>query len=79
MYCTPIGGYTYVFKLGHGSNGAPVFTQAGRTHELSAGRIGVGIPTITTYKDQPGTGIMWLTVSNEISPAANSMLTTPGR
>lgn len=48
-------------KLGLDSNGKPQFTQVGSTARNSAGRVGVGIPTITTYKGQPGTGILWVT------------------
>lgn len=62
IYCSPIGAATSVYKLGHDKNGAPEFSKAGQTPVTSAARIGVGVPTITSYKGQPGTGIMWLTV-----------------
>ncbi|KAK4918866.1 hypothetical protein LTR28_013093, partial [Elasticomyces elasticus] len=38
-----------------------VFTLVGATTETSAGRVGPGIPTITTYKGQAGTAILWST------------------
>jgi hypothetical protein len=50
-----------VFKFGHDVYGGPLFTQVANTTETSV--FGVGPPTITTYKDQPGTGIVWSTVS----------------
>ncbi|OCL12432.1 hypothetical protein AOQ84DRAFT_419738, partial [Glonium stellatum] len=36
----------------------------GKTNEISAGRVGVGIPTVTSYKGQAGTGIVWMTDPN---------------
>jgi hypothetical protein len=51
-----------VFKFGHDAYGGPLFTQVANTTETSV--FGVGPPTITTYKDQPGTGIVWSTVSS---------------
>ena len=51
---------TYAYKLGFTQSGQPVFSQAGQTHETSAGRVGVGIPTVTSFQGQPGTGILWM-------------------
>lgn len=51
---------TYVYKLGFSGTGKPVFSQVGQTHENSAGRVGVGIPTITTNKGKEGTAILWM-------------------
>jgi len=31
-----------------------------QTDESSAGRVGVGVPTITTFKGQAGTAILWI-------------------
>ncbi|KAK6525361.1 hypothetical protein TWF694_005500 [Orbilia ellipsospora] len=64
------GGYIYaaspnyntvVYGFGKDSNGNPIFTQVGMTAELNAGRVGTGIPTITSMNGQTGTGILWLT------------------
>lgn len=51
---------TYVYKLGFSGTGKPVFSQVGQTHENSAGRVGVGIPTITTNQGKEGTAILWM-------------------
>lgn len=48
-------------KFGLDSSGKPLFTFVGQTATSSAGRVGVGVPTITTYKGQAGTGILWVT------------------
>ena len=60
IYSTPVGYPTYVYKLGFDGNGVPVFTQAGATTETSAGRVGSGVPTITTYQGKAGTAILWM-------------------
>ena len=52
IYYTPIGLGTQCFKLGFDSVGNPLFTSVGESSE-SAGRVGAGIPTITTYQGQP--------------------------
>lgn len=49
-----------MYSLGFSNTRVPVFTLVSQTAESSAGRVGVGPPTITTYKGQPGTGIMWV-------------------
>ncbi len=61
IYFTPVGASTLVYKLGLDQNGSPLFTKVGQSADTSAGRVGVGVPTITTYKGQPGTGIVWIT------------------
>lgn len=63
FYSTPVGYPTYAYKLGFDGSGKPQFTQAGKTNEASAGRVGVGIPTITTLNGQAGTAILWMAVS----------------
>lgn len=60
IYFTPVGYPTVAYKMGLDSAGKPVFTQVGATSANAAGRVGIGIPTITTYKGQPGTGILWI-------------------
>jgi iron transport multicopper oxidase len=59
IYITPVGFPTYVYKHGKDANGLPYFTQVSETTEKSSGRVGVGIPTITTFQGQPGTAIYW--------------------
>ncbi|KAL8776247.1 MAG: hypothetical protein Q9213_008342 [Squamulea squamosa] len=61
IYFTPVGEPTLAYKLGLDQNGAPLFSKVGQSADNSAGRVGVGVPTITTYKGQPGTGIVWVT------------------
>lgn len=61
IYFTPIGFPTVCYKLGFDGSGKPVFTLVGQTKTNGAGRVGIGIPTITTYKGQAGTGILWIT------------------
>ncbi|KAL8653247.1 MAG: hypothetical protein Q9226_003930 [Calogaya cf. arnoldii] len=39
--------------------GVPVFSLVGHTPEASAGRVGVGIPVITTNQGKEGTAILW--------------------
>ncbi|KAL8818955.1 MAG: hypothetical protein Q9223_002519 [Gallowayella weberi] len=60
IYSTPVGYPTYVYKLGHNGAGIPVFSQVGQTPEKSAGRVGVGIPVITTFQGKAGTAILWM-------------------
>ncbi|KUJ23286.1 WSC-domain-containing protein [Mollisia scopiformis] len=60
IYFTPVGYPTVAYKMGLDSAGAPYFTQVGQTAANSAGRVGIGIPTVTTYKGQAGTGILWV-------------------
>ncbi|KAL8742728.1 MAG: hypothetical protein Q9190_004833 [Brigantiaea leucoxantha] len=61
IYFTPVGSATIAYKLGLDQNGGPLFTKVGQTADVSAGRVGVGVPTITSYKGQAGTGILWVT------------------
>ncbi|KAF2452640.1 WSC domain-containing protein [Lineolata rhizophorae] len=61
VYYTPVGYPTYVYKLGHDESGKPVLSQVGQSPETSAGRVGVGIPTVTTNKGQAGSAILWMT------------------
>ena len=57
LYSTPVGYPTFVYKLGFSGTGQPIFSQVGQTREKSAGRVGVGIPTITNYQGKEGTAI----------------------
>ncbi|KKY27503.1 putative wsc domain-containing protein [Phaeomoniella chlamydospora] len=61
IYSTPVGYPTYAYQLGFTSAGVPKFTQTGQTSESSAGRVGVGIPTVTSLDGQEGTAILWMT------------------
>ena len=60
IYSTPVGYPTYVYKLGFTGAGVPNFSPAGQTRETSAGRVGGGVPTITTYQGKAGTAILWM-------------------
>jgi len=60
IYFTPLGNPTVCYKFGFDGNGSPFFTLAGQTPASAANRVGIGPPTITTYNDQPGTGILWI-------------------
>lgn len=63
---------TYAYKLGFDGSGRPLFTFAGQSAETSAGRVGVGVPTVTTDQGRPGSGILWMTVS--VVPLMASLL-----
>lgn len=60
IYSTPVGYPTYVYQLGFTAAGVPNFNLAAQTNEVSAGRVGVGIPTITSYQGKAGTAILWM-------------------
>jgi hypothetical protein len=60
LYVTPVGSPTYVYSLGFDAKGRPAFTLVAQTDDMSTGRVGVGPATITTYKGQTGTGILWI-------------------
>jgi WSC domain len=60
IYLTPVGFPTYVFQLGFDTSGVPIFTQVAETAESSTGRVGVGVPTITSLNGEPGTAILWM-------------------
>ncbi|TVY18072.1 WSC domain-containing protein [Lachnellula arida] len=64
IYFTPVGFPTVCYKIGLDSQGAPLFTLVGQTATNSAGRVGIGVPTITSYKGQAGTGILWISDPN---------------
>lgn len=61
LYSSPVTYNTYAYKLNFDSSGRPQFALAGQTNEVNAGRVGVGIPTITSLNGQPGTAILWIT------------------
>ncbi|KAI9776670.1 MAG: hypothetical protein M1835_005454, partial [Candelina submexicana] len=61
FYFTPVGFPTYAYKLGHDGTGKPAFTNVGHSPENSVARVGVGIPTVTSYQGKEGTGILWMT------------------
>ncbi|KAL8651207.1 MAG: hypothetical protein Q9226_004803 [Calogaya cf. arnoldii] len=61
IYFTPVGYPMFAYKLGLDQRGSPLFSKVGESPENSAGRVGVGTPTVTTYKGQSGTGIVWVT------------------
>lgn len=61
IYLTPVGYPTFCYQLGFSASGTPIFSKVAQTNEISAGRVGVGVPTVTTYKGNPGTAILWMT------------------
>ncbi|KAF8421833.1 WSC domain-containing protein [Tirmania nivea] len=61
LYMTPVGHNTVVYKFGRDANGNAVFTQIAMTDETSAGRVGAGVPTLTSLDGTPGSAILWLT------------------
>ncbi|KAF3232296.1 hypothetical protein TWF191_000068 [Orbilia oligospora] len=61
IYASSPGYNTLVYSFGKDSSGKPVFTQVGMTAETNAGRVGTGIPTVTSMNGRAGTGILWLT------------------
>ena len=61
IYFTPVGYATYAYQLGFTSTGIPQFTSVAQTNEISTGRVGVGIPTVTSLNGEPGTAILWMT------------------
>ena len=61
IYLTPVGYPTYVYQLGFTSGGVPQFSKVAQTNEISAGRVGVGIPTVTSLDGQQGSAILWMT------------------
>ncbi|PQE05793.1 wsc domain-containing protein [Rutstroemia sp. NJR-2017a BVV2] len=68
------GGFpTMCYKLGHDAQGAPLFTLFGQSQANSAGVVGIGIPTVTTYKGQAGTGILWVSDPNAGLKAYNAV------
>ncbi|KAK9366097.1 WSC domain-containing protein [Lipomyces kononenkoae] len=73
IYFTPVGFPTVCYKIGFDANGKPQFTLVGQTLTNSAGRVGTGIPTITTYQGQPGTGILWVADPDQGLQAFNAV------
>jgi iron transport multicopper oxidase len=61
IYFTPLGSPTVCYKFGFNSSGSPNFTFVGQTKTVGTLQVGIGPPTITTYKGQAGTGILWVT------------------
>jgi WSC domain-containing protein len=66
LYVNPVGYPTYVYSLGFDASGKPAFTLVAQTDDASTGAVGVGPPTITTLKGQPGTAILWIADTNGI-------------
>ncbi|CZR61108.1 related to glyoxal oxidase precursor [Phialocephala subalpina] len=61
VYTTPVGYATFAYSLGFTSAGVPQLSRAGQTNEVSAGRVGVGVPTVTSLNGQAGSAILWMT------------------
>jgi len=61
IYLTPVGYPTYCYQLDFTASGVPIFSNVAQTNEISTGRVGVGIPVITSLNNEPGTAILWMT------------------
>lgn len=59
FYCSPAFSNTFAFAFSKSKSGAPVFTQVANSTEKNA--FGVGAATVTSFKGQAGTGILWST------------------
>jgi hypothetical protein len=55
IYFVPTSGSLVCYKFGLGSDGKPLFTLAGTSAMTFAGK---GVPTVTSYNGQAGTGIV---------------------
>lgn len=73
IYFTPVGFPTVCYKLGFDGQGKPLFTLVGQTASSGAGRVGIGIPTVTTYKGQADTGILWISDPQQGLQAFNAV------
>lgn len=73
IYFTPVGAPTVCYKFGKTSQGAVQFAYVGETSASAAGRVGIGVPTVTTYKGQAGTGILWISDPNVGLQAFNAV------
>lgn len=61
IYISAVGSPTIALKLGADSNGGPLFTQVGQTADKAANIRGTGHTTVTSNKGQPGSGLVWIT------------------
>ncbi|TDZ35465.1 WSC domain-containing protein [Colletotrichum spinosum] len=64
IYATTVGGPLVAYKLGSDAKGAPLFTLAGKSAFISAGRVGVGQMTVTSDNGKAGSGIVWVSDPN---------------
>ncbi|RDW79993.1 hypothetical protein BP6252_04631 [Coleophoma cylindrospora] len=78
IYFTPVGCPTVAYKFGLDNQGAPLFALAGTSKANGAGRVGIGPPTVTTYKGQAGTGIVWIADPNAGLVAYNAVPSLTG-
>ncbi|RVD90414.1 uncharacterized protein DFL_001379 [Arthrobotrys flagrans] len=62
FYFTPTRSPLVAYKLGADSTGKPVFTLAGKSTTTIGGKMGP--VTVTSYKSQEGTGIVWVCDNN---------------
>lgn len=61
VYTTPVGDATFAYQLGFTSAALPQLSKVAQTNEISAGRVGVGVPTVTSLNGQAGSAILWMT------------------
>jgi hypothetical protein len=50
-----------VYKFVPDANGNPSFTLVSQTSDSGSGRVGAGVPVVTTYNGTPDTAILWIT------------------
>ncbi|EPS36328.1 hypothetical protein H072_10165 [Dactylellina haptotyla CBS 200.50] len=62
FYFSPTGSPIAAYKLGKDENGKPVFSLAGKSAKTIGGRLGP--VTVTSFKNQEGTGIAWVCDNN---------------
>ncbi|CAA7266432.1 unnamed protein product [Cyclocybe aegerita] len=61
IYASPIGHPLAAYKFSITDVGRPQFVFAGQSEVSSLEQRGTGIPTVTSFREEPGTGIVWLT------------------
>ena len=65
IYVGALGQHLTAYKLNTTVEGRPQFFLAGQSEALIPEQLGSGIPTVSSYNEQPGTGIVWLTDATE--------------
>lgn len=61
VYISAVNSPTIALKFGQDSNGNPLFTQAGQTADVAPNIRGTGHTTVTSNNGQAGTGLLWVT------------------
>lgn len=61
IYISAVNSPTIALKLGSDANGGPLFSQVGQTADIAPNIRGTGHTTVTSNKGQPGSGLVWIT------------------